>query len=474
MATRNPPPPMPVARSTMRTERTHEENQERAYIAASRRSDRSLEARVESARRASEIHRRRTGRGLVVSEEEVLSDAMYDEEPDDSPLPYRQFTQRLLANDREWNHRLASHLATHIDIRTALENVLHQSHQISAQAAMSGASAGTSAPTTTGAPTNFASAGTIGDTSLPHASFSPSAFSPQSSNPPTPSPMNAMPPATLARLQSSGTQFHMGPVGLGTLPPAVYQGTYFDRRKTTPMLQIPHAPLVSNTYDSAALSAEQFYAMSQSLAREAANNGDVIVSPLSDKPSRSLHMGTGPSNLAGTGPSGESSTSRRMSMPVNAPPFKSSSYSRHLGQFLVEPMAAGRSGQSTQDLNTPTAARNQLQTPHTPGGQEPTTQAPFSDTDLGFLNFQLPQNGQGVMYGSGMNMQQPGIWPNNANSISDAHSPNSQDLLGDDPLFFSDSRLDDPMVGGNYSMDFSNYNQGSDEEMWREIAESAG
>lgn len=35
-----------------------------AYIAASRRSDRGLEARVESARHASEIHKKRTGHGL--------------------------------------------------------------------------------------------------------------------------------------------------------------------------------------------------------------------------------------------------------------------------------------------------------------------------------------------------------------------------------------------------------------------------
>ena len=39
----------------LKTERSHEENQERAYVAASRRSDRGIEARIKSARMAAEI-----------------------------------------------------------------------------------------------------------------------------------------------------------------------------------------------------------------------------------------------------------------------------------------------------------------------------------------------------------------------------------------------------------------------------------
>lgn len=54
-----------------------------AYIAASRRSDRSLEARVESARRASEIHKKRTGRGFRITEQDVMNEEMYEEEEDD-------------------------------------------------------------------------------------------------------------------------------------------------------------------------------------------------------------------------------------------------------------------------------------------------------------------------------------------------------------------------------------------------------
>jgi hypothetical protein len=59
----------------------------RAYIAASRRSDRSLEARLESARRASEIHKRRTGKALRVTEADVQNEEMYEEE-DDLPASF--------------------------------------------------------------------------------------------------------------------------------------------------------------------------------------------------------------------------------------------------------------------------------------------------------------------------------------------------------------------------------------------------
>ncbi|PBP20827.1 hypothetical protein BUE80_DR008473 [Diplocarpon rosae] len=86
----------------MKTERTHEENQERAYIAASRRSDRSLEARVESARRASEIHKRRTGRGLRVTEKDT--------------------------GNPEFNHRLEAYLTTNVAMRSALERTISNSY----------------------------------------------------------------------------------------------------------------------------------------------------------------------------------------------------------------------------------------------------------------------------------------------------------------------------------------------------------
>lgn len=67
------------------SERSHEENQERAYIAASRRTDRSLEARIQSARMASEIHKKRTGKSLRITESIVENEEMYEEEDGDLP-----------------------------------------------------------------------------------------------------------------------------------------------------------------------------------------------------------------------------------------------------------------------------------------------------------------------------------------------------------------------------------------------------
>ncbi|KAI8948717.1 hypothetical protein F4801DRAFT_555895 [Xylaria longipes] len=95
-----------------KTERSHEENQERAYIAASRRTDRSLEARVQSAKMASDIHRKRTGRGLRVSEQIVLKEEMYEETEDEVPRHYKYLTAHLETGSPEMNHRLNAYVAS--------------------------------------------------------------------------------------------------------------------------------------------------------------------------------------------------------------------------------------------------------------------------------------------------------------------------------------------------------------------------
>ncbi|OJD14904.1 hypothetical protein AJ78_04789 [Emergomyces pasteurianus Ep9510] len=59
------------------------ENRERAFIAASRRGDRTMEARFESALRASEVHKERTGKGLRITMEAVEREEMYDELDDE-------------------------------------------------------------------------------------------------------------------------------------------------------------------------------------------------------------------------------------------------------------------------------------------------------------------------------------------------------------------------------------------------------
>ncbi|KAF2399996.1 hypothetical protein EJ06DRAFT_42307 [Trichodelitschia bisporula] len=65
------------------------ENSERAYVAASRRSDRSIEARLESAREASRIHKQRCGRGLKITEEAVVNEEQYLSEDDGATLQAR-------------------------------------------------------------------------------------------------------------------------------------------------------------------------------------------------------------------------------------------------------------------------------------------------------------------------------------------------------------------------------------------------
>ncbi|KAJ3512293.1 hypothetical protein NM208_g15344 [Fusarium decemcellulare] len=95
---------------TRKTERSHEENQERAYIAASRRADRSIEARVQSARMASEIHKKRTGKAFRITEEIVMKEEMYEEEDDDFPRSYRLLNQHMQTSSAELNSRVDAYL----------------------------------------------------------------------------------------------------------------------------------------------------------------------------------------------------------------------------------------------------------------------------------------------------------------------------------------------------------------------------
>ncbi|KAK3207236.1 hypothetical protein GRF29_103g268425 [Pseudopithomyces chartarum] len=114
-------PTFPTAKP-VKTERTHEENQERAYIAASRRSDRSLEARIESARRASEIHKKRTGRALRVTEQDVVNEEMYEEEDDDLPTQYQRLNAHLQTSSWLFNRKLHDYIATQHGVRNMFFN----------------------------------------------------------------------------------------------------------------------------------------------------------------------------------------------------------------------------------------------------------------------------------------------------------------------------------------------------------------
>jgi len=88
----------------------------RAYIAASRRSDRSIEARLESARRASEIHKRRTGKALRVTEADVRNEEMYEEEDDLPP----GFAYGLGSSSLELRMRMQAYWEQQFALRNAM------------------------------------------------------------------------------------------------------------------------------------------------------------------------------------------------------------------------------------------------------------------------------------------------------------------------------------------------------------------
>jgi len=75
-----------------KSKQTSLEHKERAFIAASRRSDRDLKARLDSALAASDIHQQRTGKRLRGTEEIVRNEQMYEEE-DDMAWHYAHYGQ---------------------------------------------------------------------------------------------------------------------------------------------------------------------------------------------------------------------------------------------------------------------------------------------------------------------------------------------------------------------------------------------
>ncbi|OAA73319.1 hypothetical protein ISF_00220 [Cordyceps fumosorosea ARSEF 2679] len=103
-----------------KTERTHEENQERAYIAASRRTDRSLEARVQSARMASDIHKKRTGKSFRITEEIVLAEEMYEEEDDILPRSYRVLGGGVQKTPSDVSSRVGDYLSSKVAVSSLL------------------------------------------------------------------------------------------------------------------------------------------------------------------------------------------------------------------------------------------------------------------------------------------------------------------------------------------------------------------
>ncbi|TGJ84612.1 hypothetical protein E0Z10_g4146 [Xylaria hypoxylon] len=67
---------------------------------------------------ASDIHRKRTGRGLKVSEEIVVKEEMYEEMEDDMPRYYKSLAAHLKTDSPELNHRVSAYIASQTAMAT--------------------------------------------------------------------------------------------------------------------------------------------------------------------------------------------------------------------------------------------------------------------------------------------------------------------------------------------------------------------
>ncbi|GAB0138676.1 hypothetical protein EsDP_00006902 [Epichloe bromicola] len=109
----------PLRASRHQSNRRRDENQERAYIAASRRTDRSIEARLQSAHKASELHKKRTGKPLRITEQIVFNDETYEEEDRWTPPSSRPVLgPQLQTPSADFNSRVEAYLEQKIVMST--------------------------------------------------------------------------------------------------------------------------------------------------------------------------------------------------------------------------------------------------------------------------------------------------------------------------------------------------------------------
>ncbi|EWC47993.1 hypothetical protein DRE_02875 [Drechslerella stenobrocha 248] len=273
-----------MAELAHKTDCNNELRQERAYIAASRRTDRSLEARVESARKASEVHRRRTGRGLRITEEEVLNDRMYEEIEDLPHLYYQQLTHHLTTGPPEHMARMASYLSSNITLRNALNQAINLSHDMGANADASGslsqaisvptfrsALRGSSAHQTAYPPVNTpAPQGPI-----PYAPTRSSISSPSTPTVQLSLPCVPPPNANSARFPVNGTEFYRAPLGWNAFHPLPFEDTPFRRSQIirAPAPIISESPVPSPTV----LSPEQSQRLDGTFPQEPAVDGESVI-----------------------------------------------------------------------------------------------------------------------------------------------------------------------------------------------------
>ena len=80
------------------------------------------------ARRALEARKRRTGRSLRVTEQNVVGKEVYSEEEDDLPMQYRRLTAHLQIGSKNFNRRLSAYLTNHVVMRSALDQAVANSY----------------------------------------------------------------------------------------------------------------------------------------------------------------------------------------------------------------------------------------------------------------------------------------------------------------------------------------------------------
>lgn len=83
---------------------------------------------MESARRASEIHKERTGRALRITEAEVSNEEMY-EEITDLPSEYRRLNAHLKTGSEDFNRRLLAYMTSQASMRAALQQAVSNGWQ---------------------------------------------------------------------------------------------------------------------------------------------------------------------------------------------------------------------------------------------------------------------------------------------------------------------------------------------------------
>ena len=76
---------------------------------------------MESAHRASDIHKERTGRALRITEEDVINEDMYEEEEADLPMQYQRLTAHLRDTAMHFRTRLNDYVSSQVAMRTAVD-----------------------------------------------------------------------------------------------------------------------------------------------------------------------------------------------------------------------------------------------------------------------------------------------------------------------------------------------------------------